>query len=77
MLEYIANKDAMLGNALSWNIIVRMTEDTKIVEKIQSPGKESANNVNNATKLSKDQSMCETVQCLQYFPCQFCLLEID
>lgn len=27
LLEYIANRDSMLGHALSWNIIVGMTED--------------------------------------------------
>lgn len=34
-------------------------------------------NANNANKSSKDQSMCESAQRLQCFPCQFCLLEID
>lgn len=73
MLEYIANRDATLGNALNWNIILEMKKTTKIGEKDTITRKAIGKlNANNATKLSKDQSTCKSAQCHQ-----FCLLETD
>lgn len=68
-LDYNGNREALFGNALSWNIIFIRAKTTKKASKRniitqQAIGKLTANN---ATKLSKDWNMCESAECLWYF----------